>query len=371
MPNKKYTLDFDGYIGYWTSGKRYTKQVLSDAGDTEVLIRVNSMGGNLDDAIDIAAQFEAHGRVTCEFFALNASAATILTLGAQKVRAHVYSSYLIHKALTWIDSWGYMNEDDLDTTIETLKREQNNVATQTLIIARMYAKRSGKQLKDILNLMKEEKWLTALEAKEWGFVDEVFSEAEAVPAPVTDTEITFLLNAAGLPPLPKRPDAFRSNDSLQDENRTMLASILSGLTSLVNSFTNNKNTSQMKKDYSFVNTLLSVEGIEFKSDRAELTEEQVKLINETLNQAGKDKKNKEDVEAKIAGKDTEITNLKVQIAEKDKEVANLKTEVDRLNGAAGDDTAPVSKKTDDTMKGEAQQSDYVANARKLFHAMPD
>ncbi|GHU80134.1 hypothetical protein FACS1894145_5870 [Bacteroidia bacterium] len=131
---KKYDIDIDGYIGSWFSSKRFIKNSLSDLGDKEIICRINSLGGFLDDTIDIAAQFESHGKVTCELFALNASSATLLTLGAKKVRAHANSSYLIHKVLSWVDEWGYMNEDAIEATIERLKAEKDRSSTQTSAI---------------------------------------------------------------------------------------------------------------------------------------------------------------------------------------------------------------------------------------------
>ena len=229
---KKYDIDIDGYIGSWFSSKRFVKNKLSESGTNEVLCRVNSLGGYLDDAIDIAAQFEAHGNVTCEMFSLNASSATVLTTRAKKVRAHSDSTYLIHKVLTWIDTWGYMNEDDIDSAIEDLKRQKNNAATLTLTIAKMYAKKSGKPVADILNLMKEEKWLTADEAKEWGFVDEVFEDVTVKPADVEDTQITLLLNAAGLPVPPVRNK--RKVEKTEDDSKNIVSELLNGLINLIN-----------------------------------------------------------------------------------------------------------------------------------------
>ncbi|MDR1981345.1 MAG: ATP-dependent Clp protease proteolytic subunit [Tannerellaceae bacterium] len=359
MSKKKYNIDLDSYIGSWLCSKKYVKQILNDAGESQFVCRVNTLGGNLDDAIDIAAQFEAHGNVTCELFSFVASSGTVLTLGAKTVRAHVNSAYLIHKALTWIDTWGYMNEDDIDAAIEELKMQKNNAATITLTIARMFAKKSGKQVKDILNLMKEEKWLSASEAKEWGFVDEVFSESDTTPAPV-DEDMIRLINAAGLPPVPERPA--QDEKTVPDDSRNILTAIRDSINSLANSFTNNKITSEMKKDYSFVNTLLSVEGIEFKNGKAELTEAQLKLLNDALDTANKDK---EAAESKLAEKDTEITNLK-------NTNTDLQSQVDTLNSAAGADTTQVNKETDEAGSGESSDdSAYVATARKLFNILPD
>jgi ATP-dependent protease ClpP protease subunit len=344
---KKYDIDIDGYIGSWFSSKRYVKNVLSELGDKAVVCRVNSLGGNLDDAIDIAAQFESHGKITCELFALNASAATVFTLGAQKVRIHTNASYLIHKVLTWVDAWGYMNEDDIDAVIEELKAEKDRNSTQTLIVAKMYAKKSGKPVKDILNLMKAEKWLTAEEAKEWGFVDEIFEDATIKPANVQDPEMLNVFNAAGLPVPPVR------KTEIPDKATSEASGPLQGfLNELREIFNIQKNTATMNKIFLFLNTLLNVEGIEFKNGKAELTEDQVKILNDAIDSAQAGKKTAEDA---LTGKDTEISNLK--------------EEIKTLKDAAGDDTTPVSKKTD-TPAAEPDETDDFKSARDLYNLLP-
>lgn len=341
----KYTIDIDNYIGSWLASKYHVKEKLANAGSAQVTVRVNSLGGRLDDGLDIAAQFEAHGNVTCELFSLNASAATVLTLGAKKVRMHSSAFYLIHKPMVWIDTWGNMNEDDIDKTIADLQKQKNNTASFTLVLAKMYAIKSSKSVTDILNLMKEEKWLNAQEAKDWGFVDEVFTEGSASPVNVDPG----LINAAGLPPFTSRPE-----NNTQD---SMVAQLLSGLKDGLKDFfqPTNKTPSEMKKDFKSVNTILNVEGIELKNGKAEITEEQLKLLNDALDKATSDK---EAAEQLAAERETTINDLNEQI--------------ETLNNADGDDTGSVSKDTDEA--GEGKNDDFsatVKNAKALYNLFAD
>ncbi|MDR0686917.1 MAG: ATP-dependent Clp protease proteolytic subunit, partial [Dysgonamonadaceae bacterium] len=85
---KHYDIDIDNGIGTWTNSKYTVKQALYKRKSEPVLVRVNSLGGSVDDGVDIAAQFESHGNITCELFSFVASAATVLTLGAKHVRMH-------------------------------------------------------------------------------------------------------------------------------------------------------------------------------------------------------------------------------------------------------------------------------------------
>jgi len=353
---KKYNIDIDGWIGSWFSSKRFVKNALSETGAGEVLCRVNSLGGSLDDAVDIAAQFESHGNVTCELFSLNASAATVLTTGAKKVRAHSNSTYLIHKVLTWVDTWGYMNEDDIDVAIEELKRQKNNAATLTLIVSKMYAKKSGKPVADILKLMKEEKWLTADEAKEWGFVDEVFEDITVKPADIENSQITELLNAAGLPVPPVRNKT--KVEKPEGDYKNIVSELL---TEFKNLFTpTNKITSEMNKTFVSINTLFNIEGLEFKNGKVELTEEQVKNLNDALKNSNDEK----------AAAEAKVTAAEVKVSEKDTEIQTLKNQITSLNKGAGDETTEVNKKTDDSFKEDKEKVDIDA-VKNLFDLLPD
>ena len=62
-----------------------------------------------------------------------------------------------------------MNEDQISDLITHLEKVKDENEKMTLVAAKAYADRSGKPVLEILNLMKEEKWLTADEAKEWVF----------------------------------------------------------------------------------------------------------------------------------------------------------------------------------------------------------
>jgi ATP-dependent protease ClpP protease subunit len=367
---KKYDIDIDGFIGSWFSSKRHVKELLKGLGEKEITVRVNSLGGYLDDAIDMAAQFEAHGKVTCELFACNASAATVLTLGANRVRMHDNASYLIHKVLSWVNTWGSMNEDEIEAAIERLQAEKDRNSTQTLIIARMYAKKSGKPVKDILNLMKAEKWLNAAEALEWGFVDEIFEDSTIKPVNVQEPEMLNLFNAAGLP----LPSGCTPGGPEKEPGETGWQGFLNELREI---FIPQKNTVTMNKTFISINTLLNVEGIEFKNGKAELTEAQVKVLNGAL--AGKAEEGKKPAEEKPADKNEGKPEPPAKPAEekpdanslpdKDAEIQALKEQIAALNRQAGDETGSVNRKTD-TPPAEDDEMKEIGSARELYNLLP-
>lgn len=356
---KKYDIDIDSYIGGWTCNKRAVKYYLNELGEKEVTVRVNSLGGDVDTAIDIASQFEAHGNITCDLYAFNASAATILTLGAKKVRMHENGMYLIHKAMVWVSEFGYMNEDSLSDLIEKLRNSKQDSAVITLNLASMYAKKSGKDIKDILNLMKQETWLDSKTAKEWGFVDEIFTGSISAKK---QENVVEMLNCAELP-IPenykaKDPEQINSEEDILSASRKDFMGEL--VSSIKNIFTNNKNeTETMSKkaiQAALVAAILNVEIIEAVNDKVEFSPEDLSKI-----------------ENSISGLNEKIENLTKSVTEKENEISNLKKQVENKDSAPGD-TTNAAKPNDDQSVDEDKiayfDNSTIESAKNLFNMIP-
>lgn len=352
-----YTIDIDSFIGQYGYSKIFVKNILSKNTSNEIKVRLNSLGGSVDDALDIAAQFQDHGNVTIDMFAFNASASTVLSLGAKKVRMHVNGCYLIHKAMSPVNVFAYMNEDDLDELIEKLKKEKKENETVTLILARMYVIRSQKSLSEILNLMKQQTWLTAQEAKDWGFVDEVFGERSSGKVNLIDDLLINKMNAIGIP-IPERVKI----ENVETDKETVTGWLEEKWNQLTGKEKKNKTDNNpqtpiinMKKEWTHINTILSVDGIEESEGKVNLTTDQVAKINTEIETANKAK---EDAEKLVTDKTNRITELE--------------TELKNLKDADGDKTTAVNKKTDgaENTDGDLLFSNIKA-AQDLYDALPD
>ena len=73
-----YSISIDSHIGPWGYSKNYIRSQMSGLKNKPVNVRVSSLGGSVDDALDIRQQFLDHGNVTCYLYGYVASAATIL-----------------------------------------------------------------------------------------------------------------------------------------------------------------------------------------------------------------------------------------------------------------------------------------------------
>ena len=197
MKNTDYHLHLKGYVGGYDFDSNYVDYVLAQNKDKPVNVLIDSLGGSLAKALSIASAFKAHGNVSVHFVGMNASAATIASLGAKHISMDSSAMYLVHKCSTEFFEWGSLNADQLeavrsqcDAAIRDLNKLDNNIAT-------MYAGKCSKPQADLLDLMRQGGWLSATEAKQWGFVDEVTDFNE--PKPVLTDAVASAMAAAGIP----------------------------------------------------------------------------------------------------------------------------------------------------------------------------
>ena len=177
----KYDFEIIGEIGYGYGSSEYVAWMLEGMQGREVNIRVNSLGGNAVAGLDIATRLKEHGNCTVHLMGMNASAATILAMGAKKVCMDSNGGMLIHKCMIWYEEWGNMNADDLRQAIEEMTKTANQADSYDAIALKWYMNRAKKSADEVLGLMRENKFITADEALEWGFVDEIENCADAVP----------------------------------------------------------------------------------------------------------------------------------------------------------------------------------------------
>ena len=341
----EYNLSIDSHIGPWGYSKNYIRSQMSGFRNKPVSVRISSLGGSVDDALDIRQQFQDHGDVTCYLFGYVASAATILATGAKKTCMSKYAFYLIHKVSNWIDAWGSYNADQIQRLIDDLKANKLENDKMDLVLANLYAAKCKKKVSDILPILKEGRWLTAQEALEYGFVDEIIEEGTRLNF---DDSMKARFNMYQLPALPAMGN---DTEVLEEESapnwfNNFLNKFFKSQKSFLAKQEQNKplNLSiQMKKDYQKVNSILNIEGVEVDKDgKVTLTEEQVKALNDR------------------------ITNLEQESSDKDDEIAELKKQNENLKNGDCDETAKIN--------GDERQGNYVDKLNtevEMFNSVKD
>lgn len=277
---KEYIIDLFGDITNWGYSRNYIKYYLDQAGKNPVRLRVTSFGGNVNEAIAISKLLEEHGDVTVEFIGFNASAVTWMAFGAKRIVAYEDTLWLAHKSSVAVSFYGAFNADSIEEKIKELQNKKQMAEALDLIIAKKYADYTGKTIEEIFGLMGESKWLTAQEAKDWGFVNEV------LPGKMNknSSAATNLFEAMGLPPVPEV-----KTDNIKED--TLVNRIVDGIKGIFkNEDTNHDKiiNTVMNKEFLSVNKVLNIEGFEVADNKVTLTVEQMKIINTALTNAGQE-----------------------------------------------------------------------------------
>ena len=192
MSKPTYNIQLKGYVGGEDFDRADVDSMLAQNEGKEVNVLIDSLGGNLATALSIAAAFKNHGKVSDHFVGMNASAATIASLGAAHISFDKNAMYLVHKCSTALHNqgcdsampvqaqhcaqlaldffeWGSLNADQFRTLITDCEKAAADLDKLDVNIASMYAGKCKKKTQCLLDLMNVGGWLSAKDALEWGF----------------------------------------------------------------------------------------------------------------------------------------------------------------------------------------------------------
>ena len=111
MPKTAYDLKLKGYVGGEDFDRTAVDTVLAFLEGKAVNVLIDSLGGSLSTGLSISAAFKQHGNVSVHFVGLNASAATIASLGAAHISIDAGAMYLVHKCSMAFFEWSSLNSD--------------------------------------------------------------------------------------------------------------------------------------------------------------------------------------------------------------------------------------------------------------------
>jgi len=153
--------------GSGITAKGFQKE-LSAIKSSQIDLHINSPGGLVFDGITIHNLLKQHpANVTTYIDGLAASIASVIALAGNRVVMAENALFMIHKASGAV----FGNSDDMRDFAEKLDKVNVSIATT-------YMGKTGKKDDEIDEMMKNETWLTAKEALEAGFIDEISGEAD-------------------------------------------------------------------------------------------------------------------------------------------------------------------------------------------------
>lgn len=320
-----FDLRLKGFVGGWDFDSDYVHYILDKYADRNVSVMIDSLGGRTDTALSISAAFSQHGNVSVHYVGMNASAATIAAMGAKHISIDKHAMFLVHKCSYEFFDWGMKNADEFQKLIDDVSKAKKDLEKIDCNIASLYASRCKRKPEDLLALMKEGAWLSADEAKDWGFVDEVTAFAED-KAPIISEPVALAMKADGIP----MPKGF-SMPERHDE------SIVERIVARISDFFKPKNIPNMETH----------EDNKPEDSKPPQNPVQDQEKNTPQNNDGQDAK--------------------------DAEIARLKAEVEALKKKPGDDSSKVmdQKKPDQRPQSQIQEFMQTSkSAAELFSSLP-
>ena len=350
---QNYHLHLKGFVGGYDFDKNYVDYVLGKNAGKPVFVLIDSLGGSLATALSIASSFRNHGDVTVHFVGMNASAATIASLGAKHITMDASAMYLAHKCSTEFFQWAQLNADQLADQIASLEQLKTDLEKMDANVAGMYSRKCKKDADALLALMKVGGWLSAKEALDWGFVDEI-TNADEDKAPVLTDAVASAMASVGMP-IPNLPV----------ESNSQFSKFLNAIANLFRSQDKQpQNISEpMNKLFPLLAAALAIDALQFTDGKCSLTEAQCDTLEAFL----KDQADK--LQATITEKD----NL---IAQREQSIKDLQAKVDEqsalLAAKPGDKTSQVLNNGNaPTPANDIEEQVRVMNdAKALFDMLP-
>lgn len=160
-------IEFYDEVGaYGISAKAFSEKLRAAGGN--ILLKINSPGGDVFDGIAIHNDLVAHGgKVRVEITGVAASAASIIAMAGHEIAIAENAFVMIH------DAWGL-----------TIGNRHDHAETEDLLaqidqaLAATYAARTGLSVSDCASMMDEETWLAGADAKAKGFADEILGSTD-------------------------------------------------------------------------------------------------------------------------------------------------------------------------------------------------
>jgi ATP-dependent Clp protease protease subunit len=145
-----------------TSPKSVNKQ-LEKANREDVEVEINSVGGSIFAASEIYTVLKTYiGKVIVKIVGLAASAASVIAMAGDVIQMSPTAQMMIHN----VSAKAAGDYREMEHTAEILRN-----ANQTIINA--YRLRTGKSDEELQALMDKEAWMTAQQALENKFIDEI------------------------------------------------------------------------------------------------------------------------------------------------------------------------------------------------------
>lgn len=157
----------DWWDGSGVNAQKFAEQLKAIPPDREIIVGINSPGGNVWDGLAIYQQLKARrAKVVTRIDGIALSIASVIALAGREVRMPKAALFMVHDPSTIAVG----NSREMRKVAETLDKHRDAIAAT-------YEEKTRKDRDELNTAMAEETWFTGDEAKAYGFVDVVTDDA--------------------------------------------------------------------------------------------------------------------------------------------------------------------------------------------------
>lgn len=163
-----------------TSPKKINDLIKQTKNNEELEIEINSGGGSVFAGSEIYTALKSYkGNTIAKIVGIAASAASVIAMATNKVVISPTAQIMIHNVSSGV--WGDYRD---------LQHESDVIKNMNKSISNAYALKTKLGQEELLQLMNNETWLNAQQAKEKGFADEVmFDEGNTLVASIKPSQM--------------------------------------------------------------------------------------------------------------------------------------------------------------------------------------
>lgn len=157
-----------------------------NAVDGEIIVNIKSYGGDVHEALAIYDLIRTiKNNVTTRIVGATASAGTLIAMAGDKREMTANTRYLIHRVMA-----------DVSGNVDDMQRVINQLQDYDKQLIKLYVNNSNLDEREVLELMREEKFISADTALELGFVDTIIQEKSKIKKTEKMEKVLNTLNAS-------------------------------------------------------------------------------------------------------------------------------------------------------------------------------
>lgn len=202
----------EDFFGEGVTAKRISAALRNIGSDRDVVVNINSPGGNVFEGIAIYNLLREHkGKVTVKVLGVAASAASFIAMAGDTIMVAKSGFIMIHNIFVGVIG----DKHDLRDVADQLE-------TFDKVLVNIYSDRSNLDVKEIVKMMDKETWISGDNAVKDGFADSLLPKDAVAHDPNAKIDVRY--NAAA-----KLDQLLAKAGSSRSERKKLIADIKSGM----------------------------------------------------------------------------------------------------------------------------------------------